>query len=124
MACILVVDDDSNAVRILKDKLTAAGYDVIPASNGVEGYAKAKSERPDLILLDIMMPEVDGITVLQRLKFDPQTDSIPVIIMTAKGEKMENLAKMEGAVAYLTKPFVFSALLAEVQKCLGGGNPS
>lgn len=119
MAKVLVIDDDRDTMRILEAKLTDAGYQVLQAADGKEGLEKAKQVRPDLILLDVMMPELDGLSVLQHLKFDTLTDKIPVVIMTAKGEKMQKLFTMEGAVAYLTKPFVFSELLDELKKCLG-----
>lgn len=119
MAKLLVIDDDKDTMRILEAKLTDAGYQIMQACNGMEGLEKARQNRPDVILLDIMMPELDGLSVLKHLKFDPQTDSIPVVIMTAKGEKMEGVFKMEGASGYLTKPFVFSNLLEQLKKCFG-----
>ncbi len=120
MAKVLVIDDDKDTMRILEAKLTDAGYQVLQAADGKEGLEKAREVRPDLILLDVMMPELDGLSVLQHLKFDTLTDKIPVVIMTAKGEKMQKLFTMEGAAAYLTKPFVFSELLDELKKCLTG----
>ena len=123
MAKILVIDDDKDTMRILEAKLTDAGYQVMQAGDGREGLEKARQVRPDLILLDVMMPEMDGLTLLQHLKFDSLTDRIPVVIMTAKGEKMQDLFKMEGASAYLTKPFVFPELIAELKKCLEKKEP-
>ncbi len=119
MAKILIIDDDRDTMRILEAKLTDIGHQILQAVNGVEGLDKARLTHPDLILLDVMMPELDGLTVLQHLKFEPGTEKIPVVIMTAKGEKMQHVFKMEGAMAYITKPFVFSELLGEVKKCLG-----
>lgn len=123
MARVLVIDDDKDTMRILEAKLTDAGYQVLQAVDGKEGLEKARQIRPDLILLDVMMPELDGLSVLQHMRFDPETEKIPVIIMTAKGEKMEKLFKMEGASAYLTKPFVFKELIEELKKCLGKKAP-
>ena len=124
MARLLVIDDDKDTMRILEAKLTDAGYQVLQAGDGQEGLEKARQARPDLILLDVMMPQLDGLTVLQHLKFDSLTEKIPVVIMTAKGEKMENLFKMEGASAYLTKPFIFSELISALKNCLEKGSPS
>lgn len=118
MAKVLVIDDDKDTMRILEAKLIDAGYQVMQAVDGKEGLEKARHVRPDLVLLDVMMPELDGLSVLQHMKFDSLTDKIPVIIMTAKGEKMEKLFKMEGAAAYITKPFVFSELLDAMKKSL------
>ncbi|OGH59151.1 MAG: hypothetical protein A3G34_02380 [Candidatus Lindowbacteria bacterium RIFCSPLOWO2_12_FULL_62_27] len=119
MARVLVIDDDKDTMRILEAKLTDAGYQVLQAADGREGLEKAKLTKPDLILLDVMMPEIDGLSLLRQLKFDAQTDKIPVVIMTAKGEKMEKLFEMEGAEAYLTKPFVFADLLDRIRASLG-----
>lgn len=124
MAKILVIDDDRDTMRILEAKLTDAGYQVLQAAHGKEGLEKSKQIRPDLILLDVMMPELDGLSVLQHLKFDSLTEKIPVVIMTAKGEKMQTLFKMEGAAAYLTKPFVFSELLDVLKKCMDKAVPA
>ncbi|MBI4177927.1 response regulator [bacterium] len=118
MAKLLVIDDDRDTMRILEAKLTDAGYQILQATDGKAGLEKAQETLPDLILLDVMMPELDGLSVLKHLKFDAQTEKIPVIIMTAKGEKMEGVFKMEGAAGYLTKPFVFASLLEELNKSL------
>lgn len=120
MAKVLVIDDDKDTLRILESKLTNSGYQVLQAGDGKEGLEKARDVGPDIILLDVMMPELDGLSVLQHLKFDARTDKIPVIVMTAKGEKMEKLFIMEGAVGYLTKPFVFTELLSELEKNTSG----
>lgn len=124
MAKVLVIDDDKDTLRILESKLTNSGYQVLQAGDGKEGLEKARDVSPDIILLDVMMPELDGLSVLQHLKFDTRTDKIPVIIMTAKGEKMEKLFIMEGAVGYLTKPFVFTELLSELEKNTSGAKHS
>lgn len=116
MPKILIVDDDQDVVRILKDHLQHAGYDISVAVDGVEGVRKATDENPDLILLDVMMPHMDGLTALQNLNFDNQTERIPVIVITAKGPQMKDVFKMEGAAAYVTKPFVFKELLQLIQQ--------
>jgi len=81
---VLVVDDDPSAVRLLTDMLEPAGFRVVPANGGAEGVALARSERPDLILLDLMMPEVSGFQVVEALKGDPATCQIPILVVTAK----------------------------------------
>ncbi len=119
MARILVIDDEPDTMRILEAKLTDAGHQVLQAADGPNGIQKARDASPDMILLDVMMPEMDGLSVLKKLKFDAATEKIPVVVITAKGEKMENLFIMEGAAGYLTKPFVFQELLAKMNHCLG-----
>ena len=84
MPKILVVDDEADVRNVVTAILNQAGYDVVEAEYGLDGYSKAQSEKPDLVLLDLMMPVVDGFEVLGKLKQNPSTRSIPVIILTAK----------------------------------------
>jgi DNA-binding response OmpR family regulator len=103
---ILVVDDDKNVVQIIAVNLRYEGLEVIEAYDGEEALAKVAAEKPDLILLDIMMPMMDGIEVCRRLKKNPQTASIPIIMLTAKTMDGDMLAGWDaGADDYLTKPF-------------------
>ena len=103
---ILVVDDDKNVVQIIAVNLRYEGLEVIEAYDGEEALAKVAAEKPDLILLDIMMPIIDGIEVCRRLKKNPQTANIPIIMLTAKTTDGDVLAGWEaGADDYLTKPF-------------------
>ncbi len=103
---ILVVDDDKNVVQIIAVNLRYEGMEVIEACDGEEALAKAESERPDLILLDIMMPSLDGVEVCRRLKRATRTADIPIILLTAKTTDEDMLAGWEaGADDYLTKPF-------------------
>jgi len=103
---ILVVDDDKNVVQIIAVNLHYEGMEVIEAYNGAEALAKVETARPDLILLDIMMPDLDGIEVCRRLKQDASTADIPIIMLTAKTMDEDMLAGWEaGADDYLTKPF-------------------
>lgn len=103
---ILVVDDDVNAVQIIAVNLRYEGMEVIEAYDGEEALEKVEVEKPDLILLDIMMPTLDGIEVCRRLKRNPSTADIPIIMLTAKTMDEDMLAGWEaGADDYLTKPF-------------------
>jgi two-component system OmpR family response regulator len=117
---ILMVEDDPDirrvAVMALKFK---GGFEVIVAADGIEGLEKAASEKPDVILLDSMMPRMDGPETCKRLKADPALASIPVIFLTAKSQKKEIEAGLElGAVGYLVKPFDPMTLADELSKIL------
>jgi CheY-like chemotaxis protein len=116
----LVVDDNVETIDIVTFLLKRAGYDVLPAYDGEKGLAMAKSQRPDLILLDIMMPVMDGVTMNQRLKDDPTTRDIPVIVMTARGgmEPMFQGPKASSIQGYLIKPFSQKELLQKMDEVL------
>lgn len=105
MAKILLVDDDPLMLRMYQKKLVNDGYEVKTATNGLEAFEEMLSFTPDLILLDIMMPKMNGFEVLKKLKEDTDTNTIPVIILTNVGSSQEDVDKgLElGAVAYLTK---------------------
>lgn len=103
---ILCVDDSPVSLNLTKRTLEVGGYEVIAAQDGPEGLAKAKSERPDAIILDIDMPGMDGFEVCKKLKEEPTTREIPVIMLTATQEKkLTEKAFALGAVSCLTKPF-------------------
>ena len=119
---ILIVDDDENIIQTLKMRLEANGYKVFTASDGVEGLERAKEAEPDLILLNIMMPRLNGIMTTLRLKGIGQTKSIPIIIMTGIKEREEMiLARHVGAADYITKPFDSAELLKKIEKLLSSG---
>lgn len=102
---ILIVDDSPMEVANLRTLLQDAGYDTVTASNGREAVAKATSEAPDLILMDVVMPEVDGYEACRLLKASPATRSIPVVIVSSKNQKADHLwASMQGAKALIGKP--------------------
>lgn len=105
MAKILLIEDDPLMVRMYQRKLLSDGYEVDIAVNGEEGLVKIRSFRPDLVLLDIMMPKLNGLQVLERMKADPTIATIPVIILTNLGGSQEDIERgLElGAVAYLVK---------------------
>jgi DNA-binding response OmpR family regulator len=112
---LLAVDDAPRNLKLLATALERVGYEVILAADGVQGLEYAGRRRPDLILLDILMPGMDGIEVCRRLKADPATQGIPIIFLTAQAKSVEVLAGFEaGAVDYVTKPFQIPELLARV----------
>jgi two-component system, OmpR family, alkaline phosphatase synthesis response regulator PhoP len=103
---ILVVDDDPKIVRVVEINLTQAGYQVRTAADGEEALAAATQERPDLVLLDVMMPRLDGFDTLKRLKADPALTDIPVVMLTARAQDEDVFEGYgTGAQWYLTKPF-------------------
>ena len=113
---ILIVDDNPANLDILQARLTANNYDTITAKDGKAGLAMAKEKQPDLILLDIMMPKMDGIEVCQRLKANPNLPFMPIIMVTAKADSKDVIAGLEAD--YLTKPVDHSALIARVKSML------
>ena len=116
---ILVVDDVATNRIVMKVKLSVAYYEVIQADCGEDALRKAKSERPDLILLDVLMPDMSGVTVCEKLKADPDTADIPVILITAMADKDSKMKGLEkGADDFLTKPVDEIALLARVRSLL------
>lgn len=113
---ILVIDDEPDLLELVKKRLEASGYKVVTAQNGIEGFEKAKEEKPNLILLDIMMP-VDGFKVLTQLKADRDTSYIPTIMLTYKGESALIFeAERLGATDYVIKPFDSKTLLSLIKR--------
>lgn len=116
---ILVVDDESHIVELVRFNLESNGYSVVEASDGKQALAKAKEESPDLILLDLMLPIIDGTEVCKKLKNDVSTESIPIIMLTAKSDEMDKIIGLEiGADDYITKPFSLRELLARIKAVL------
>ncbi|MBV9864873.1 MAG: response regulator [Abitibacteriaceae bacterium] len=118
---ILVVDDERDIVRLEQTGLRSEGYEVVTASTGREALEKVFFEKPDLILLDVMLPEIDGFEVLKKLRENPETATIPVIMLTARSEEAD-VAKgwKGGADLYITKPFELDELMETVQRILEG----
>ncbi|MCK4519550.1 MAG: response regulator [Candidatus Omnitrophica bacterium] len=116
---ILIVDDEQELVKALQIRLGAAGYEVIVAYDGKKGLEKAQEGKPNLILLDILMPEMDGFETLEKLKQDRQTKTIPVIILTAKSQ-LEDVTRTTnlGAENYIVKPFDYIAMMEKIKKAL------
>jgi len=116
---ILAIDDDETNLWLLKETLASKGYDVLTAESGEHGIALAISNKPDLILLDVMMPVMNGYATLKKLKDKPATRDIPVIMVTAVGgEYDKKLANSQGVAGYVTKPIDFTSLLAEMKRHL------
>lgn len=121
MSRILMVDDSPTEIVVAKKILEGKGYTVITASNGAEGVQKAKAEKPDLILMDIVMPDMNGFKATREISKNPETSSIPVIMMSSKDQETDmEWAKRQGATAYLVKPASEDDLLAAVEAALGG----
>ncbi len=116
---VLAVDDSRENLEIVATRLAAHGYEIVTAGDGEEGLAKARALTPDLILLDIMMPRLDGVSVLKELKRDESLGFIPVILLTARADRADIVAGLDaGADDYLTKPFDQAALVARVRAML------
>jgi CheY-like chemotaxis protein len=116
---ILIVDDDINALKLIGYALHKEGYEIITARSGQEALAKVQEEEPQLVILDIMMPHMDGYEVCRRLRAAPQTAQLPVIMLTAKGQLEDKVAGFEaGADDYLTKPVIPAELMARVKALL------
>jgi two-component system phosphate regulon response regulator PhoB len=116
---ILVVDDETDILNLLDYNLRKAGFTVILARDGPEAIALASSRGPDVVILDIMLPDMEGTEVLRRLKAAPSTAAIPVVMLTAKGEEVDRVVGLElGAEDYITKPFSPRELLLRVRAIL------
>ncbi|MDW8050852.1 MAG: response regulator [Armatimonadota bacterium] len=117
MKKILVVDDERHIVRLIQVNLERQGYQVVTAHDGKEALEKVKSEHPDLVVLDVMMPYMDGFEVLRTLRRNPETADLPVIMLTAKAQDQDVLRGwQEGVDMYLTKPFNPQELITFVKR--------
>ncbi len=113
---ILVVDDDPNIVNLIRAFLSKIGFEIMEANDGLDGLQKARTENPDLIILDVMLPKLDGFKFARLLKFDELHRDTPILMLTAKSdEKDEKTGKAMGADAYLTKPFKNQELIDQVK---------
>ena len=121
---VLVVDDDPVIVNLLRVNFEIEGYDVLTASEGEAGVAQAHAGHPDVVLLDVMMPGVDGLEVARRLRLDPETRDIPIILLSAKAQAQDIQAGLAVADDYVTKPFEPLELLDRVAVVLGRGRPA
>ena len=121
---ILVVDDEEDILHFLELVLREKGYEVVTATNGHEALTTAQIERPDLVLLDIMMPQMDGWEVLKLLRIDDDTADIPVAMLSARTEAKDRVQGLqEGAIDYICKPFSLAELLVKIETIFGAAGP-
>lgn len=121
---VLVIDDEPGIIEIVEANLEGDGFEVISASNGKEGLEKIKNEQPELVVLDVMMPEMDGWEVLRSIEQDEATAGLPVIMLTAKAADEDYIFGLEeGAVEYITKPFLPQELVNRIKITLMVLNP-
>jgi two-component system phosphate regulon response regulator PhoB len=121
---ILIVEDEEDVVELIRYNLTKNGYQVETAASGPIALSMAESIKPDLVLLDLMLPGFDGLEVCRNLKKDPKTSSIPVVMVTAKGSEADIVTGLEmGAADYITKPFSPRILLARIRAVLRRDKP-
>jgi len=121
---ILIVDDEEDIGFSIARRLAAAGYEAICAEDGVEGLRRAQTEKPDLIILDLMLPKMDGYKVCRLLKFDQRYKHIPILMLSARSQQEDiALGRETGAEAYMTKPFDGGELLEKIQELLGAATP-
>lgn len=121
MAKILIVDDSPTEIHILRTILQKAGHSVITATNGMEAIEMARSEKPDVILMDVIMPGINGFQATRQLTHDPDTKNVPVIVVTNKSQQTDRVWGLrQGASDYLVKPVTPEILLQSVTNVLGG----
>lgn len=116
---ILIVDDSQTTRMVIKSRLAVSDFTVVEAEDGEEGLALAKTEQPDLILLDVMMPGLNGLEVCKRIKADPELKKIPIFFISVKAEEKDIKAGLAvGANGYITKPYEGSELIDTINKAL------
>lgn len=116
---VLIIEDDPIALELIEYALQQEGYETLTALNGVEGLAKARDEKPDVVVLDVMLPGLDGFEVCHRLRDAPQTAGLPILMLSAKAREVDvETGQRVGADIYLTKPLDPSALVAQVGSLL------
>jgi DNA-binding response OmpR family regulator len=121
---ILVVDDEPDVIELVAFNLRSAGFDITSAENGEEALRKARLCAPDLVILDLMLPEVDGIDVCKMMRRDPVTAKVPIIMLTAKAAEIDRVLGLEmGADDYVTKPFSPRELVLRVKNLVKRANP-
>ena len=121
MSTVLVVEDSVSQREMITDLLRGSGLNVTVASDGVEAVEKVQGQPPDLVVLDIVMPRMNGYEVCRRLKADPSTQHVPVVMCSSKGEEFDRYWGMkQGADAYIAKPFQPTELVGTVKQLLRG----
>lgn len=122
---ILVVDDEPDALELISYNLKAAGFEVVTASDGEEALKKARNSQPSLVILDVMLPEVDGLEVCKTLRREPATAAVPILMLTAKAAEIDRVLGLElGADDYVTKPFSPRELVLRVKAMLRRRTPA
>jgi len=117
---ILIIDDEAGFSRAIKYALEKEGYEVLTASNGLQGLMTAQKEKIDLLILDVMLPGLDGYEVCNRLRSDPETANLPIIMLSAKGQDADRTTGLQvGASEYLSKPIENATLLGKISSWLG-----
>ena len=120
---ILVIEDDPATTRLVEYSLRHEGYQVITCSNGLEGIRKAHSEAPDLVILDVMLPGMDGFEICHRLRAEPDTAKLPILMFSAKAQEIDKDTGIKvGADDYLTKPSAPAEIVSRVEKLLAKKN--
>ena len=121
MAKVLIVDDSPTEAHILKTMLEKNGFEVITAENGEEGIAVVKAQKPDAVLMDVVMPGLNGFQATRQITTDPDTAHIPVIIVTTKNQETDRVWGMrQGAKDYITKPATEKELISKIKAVMGG----
>ncbi len=116
---ILLVDDEPHIIMMLENRMKHAGFEVLTAGDGQEALIKAKKEKPDLIILDLMLPKLDGYKVCRMLKFDEKYKHIPIIMLSARAQEADKkMGDAVGADGFVTKPFEPQVLLSKVKELL------
>jgi two-component system alkaline phosphatase synthesis response regulator PhoP/two-component system response regulator VicR len=119
---ILVCDDERSIVRLIQVNLERQGWSVVTAYDGKEGLEKIRAEKPDICVLDVMMPYMDGFEVLKNLRREPETQNLPVVMLTAKAQDKDVFEGYHfGADVYLTKPFNPAELVTFIKRIIAGG---
>lgn len=120
---LLLIDDDPNLILLVKDYLEFRGYEVLTAENGREGLQILEEHIPDMIICDVMMPEMDGYTFVEQVRQNPRTDWIPILFLSAKGQSQDRVRGLNiGADVYMVKPFEPEELVAQVESSLKQAN--
>ncbi|GAB4142923.1 MULTISPECIES: response regulator transcription factor [Thermoleptolyngbya] len=116
---LLLIDDDPNLILLVKDYLEFRGYEVITSENGQEALEVLQKETPDMIICDVMMPQMDGYSLVEQVRKDPRTSWIPVLFLSAKGQSQDKIKGLNtGADVYMVKPFEPEELVAQVESSL------
>lgn len=122
---VLIVDDEPSIAKVLRKQMEVAGFDVTVAVDGLDGLTKAREAIPELIILDVMLPKMNGYEVCAALKQDEALRKIPILMLTAKSQRQDQEEGLKhGADAFLTKPFQLDELLAKARTLLGGAGPN